>query len=359
MADITLPPLDITTSTPTAPALTDLTTAALEGTGAFDVLMQTVKLHLTEEFDNNRIVGKEYATVYLGAMTAVMQQAVAYLLNTSQVEQLNAQIGLIRQQIVTELSKTDDVIPEDLGFNDTTDILGLAAAEKSQVVANIEKIEADTANQTLQTTSAIEVNDAQIAKMVTDAEDQRIKVLSDEDVNDAQITKMGADTADQTLNTIASTALQNKQIDKLTADITDQDRKVDSEIAVGTAQISKLGGEVLLLGQKTISELAQTCDTLPVQSPAVTNVNPWLNDDANVQGNIGKQSSLYEAQTDGFTRDAEQKLAKILVDSWSVRMGAGEEPLAANAGLGELDIRAILNIARVGIGGVAATESDE
>ena len=34
---------------------------------------------------------------------------------------------------------------------------------------------------------------------------------------------------------------------------------------------------------------------------------------------VGKQKALYTAQTTGFTRDAEQKAAKLMVDSWNVR----------------------------------------
>ena len=34
---------------------------------------------------------------------------------------------------------------------------------------------------------------------------------------------------------------------------------------------------------------------------------------------IGKQIALYGAQTDGFKRDAEQKAAKLMIDSWNVR----------------------------------------
>lgn len=85
--------------------------------GVFDVLMRQVKKHLTEEYENQRITGKEYATVYLGSLTAVLQTSTQFLMNQQQVYQINAQIGLIRQQTVTELANTDDSIPEGLGFN--------------------------------------------------------------------------------------------------------------------------------------------------------------------------------------------------------------------------------------------------
>ena len=43
---------------------------------------------------------------------------------------------------------------------------------------------------------------------------------------------------------------------------------------------------------------------------------------------IGKQKSLYQAQTDGFKRDAEQKAAKLMVDSWNIRRTTDEATVA-------------------------------
>lgn len=94
-----------------------LTEVSLEGSGAFDKLMRATKAHLLEEFNNGRITGAEYSTVYLGALSAVLQTSVQFLLNQQQVHRINAEIGLIRQQTVTELTNTCDNIPAGLGFN--------------------------------------------------------------------------------------------------------------------------------------------------------------------------------------------------------------------------------------------------
>ena len=97
--------------------LKNLTSVAIEGTGAFDVLMRATKLHLQAEYDAQRITGADYSNVYLGALTAVLQTSVQFLLNEQQAYRIAAEIGLIRQQTVTELANTDDNIPEGLGFN--------------------------------------------------------------------------------------------------------------------------------------------------------------------------------------------------------------------------------------------------
>lgn len=100
-----------------ATPLARLTEAKVEGDGAFDVLMRSAKAHLKEEFDAQRITGDDYSKVYLGVMQAVMQTSTQFLLNEQQAMQIGAQIGLIRQQTVTELAQTDDTIPQGLGFN--------------------------------------------------------------------------------------------------------------------------------------------------------------------------------------------------------------------------------------------------
>lgn len=97
--------------------LSSLTTESLDGTGAFDALMRSTKLHLLEEYNAQRITGNEYATVYLGALSVVLQTSIQFLLNEQQAHQIAAEIGLIRQKTVTELANTDDNIPIGLGFN--------------------------------------------------------------------------------------------------------------------------------------------------------------------------------------------------------------------------------------------------
>jgi hypothetical protein len=69
----------------------------------------------------------------------------------------------------------------------------------------------------------------------------------------------------------------------------------------------KLIQETALLAQKTQTEKAQ------VMAMGV--------DDNSV---IGRQKLLYAAQTAGYTRDAEQKAAKMLIETWSVRRGTDE-----------------------------------
>lgn len=192
--------------------LQELTTASLEGTGVFDVLMRANKAHLEAEFNKGRIRGPEYATVYLGSLEAVMNAALTFLLqkekSAAEVAQIEAQTLLIEQQTLLAEQQTAN-----------------ALAEHAVLVA------------------------------------QECKLRAEYDV-----------------------LMQSKL---------------------------KTAEEVTLLTWKTNTEKAQTI-ALGVDEDSV----------------IGRQKKLYMAQTDGFTRDAEQKVAKLMVDSWNVRRTTDEGTVA-------------------------------
>lgn len=78
--------------------------------------------------------------------------------------------------------------------------------------------------------------------------------------------------------------------------------KLKAEWDLLKSEILKSSAETALLSQKGSTERAQTM-ALGVDADSV----------------IGKQKSLYEAQTNGFARDAEQKAASILVGTWNAR----------------------------------------
>lgn len=96
----------------------------------------------------------------------------------------------------------------------------------------------------------------------------------------------------------------------------------------------KTAEELLLITQKTRTEAAQILDTV---------------DGNSVVGVIGKQKTLYQAQTDGFARDAEQKLSKIMADVYAVQRGT-DESLIPPTGAENADISLVLQKAAEGIG---------
>ncbi len=116
--------------------------------------------------------------------------------------------------------------------------------------------------------------------------------------------------------------------------------KLKAEYDLILQQVAKAAEETGLLAQKTVSEQAQT------QNVA---------DETSV---IGRQLNLYQAQADGFQRNAEQKAAKIMVDTWNVRRTTDEGTIAGKAPQGDDNKLGDANIAKaVGklLSGVNAT----
>ena len=189
----------------------DLTTGAVGGAGVFDQLMVSVDAHLNREFKANRIKGTDYAQVYVGSMTAAMQNAVQFLLGKQAADK---QAELLASQTLTEAYTLSDLLP---------------------------------------------------------------------------------------------------------------------------AQIDKLAAEIALLGQKKSTEEAQIKDIV---------------DDLAVVGVIGKQKLLYGKQTDGFDRDAEQKAAKMMIDTWAIRVSAGASKgvVPTNMGGSQANIRLAVDDMLRGIG---------
>lgn len=100
------------------------------------------------------------------------------------------------------------------------------------------------------------------------------------------------------------------------------------------AQIDKVLAEVALLEQKVFTEQAQIRDIV---------------DNELVVGVIGKENALRAQQTEGFKRDSEQKLLKIMTDTWITRQTT-DGALADPAGLADSDIDSVIQKARDGIG---------
>lgn len=89
--------------------------------------------------------------------------------------------------------------------------------------------------------------------------------------------------------------------------------KLKAEFDVLVEQKAKVTADTGLVNQRTITEVAQTSAA-------------GVDDDSIV----GRQKELYKAQADGFARDAEQKVGKLLIDTWNVRRTT-DEGVSANS----------------------------
>lgn len=117
-------------------------------------------------------------------------------------------------------------------------------------------------------------------------------------------------TVAKTLQTQEQTQLVKQQVlNAMTENDTmlKQQCKLSAEFDVLMETKLKTIQETALLAQRTATERAQTVG-LGVDEDSV----------------VGRQKTLYLAQSQGFTRDAEQKVAKLLVDTWNVRRTTDE-----------------------------------
>lgn len=267
--------------------ISDLTQATLDGSGVFDVVMRANKAHLEAEFTKGRIKGAEYSTVYLGGLSTVLNGALQFLL---QKDKVALEALLLEQQIIlAELAVTEAGIKNQI-----------LQATLLKLPAELLQIEAQTA--------LINQQKANLAAEALNIPKQGAKIDSDTAVNVQQALNL----VSQELQIDAQTALITQQKENAVASglnipkeglvLDGQKCKLDAEFDNLVLQKLKTTAETTLLNQKNDTEKAQTI-ALGVDADSV----------------IGRQKELYVAQKNGFSRDAEQKAASILVGTWNAR----------------------------------------
>jgi len=120
-----------------------------DGVGVFDKLMNTIELRLDEQYNNGRIKGADYATVYLGALQSTLQQSIAFLLQKEVTAmQLVEAEAKIAKELGYTLSRDSDGDPS-IDTNTGTGLLDeqiiQMKKENDLKEAQITKIYADTA----------------------------------------------------------------------------------------------------------------------------------------------------------------------------------------------------------------------
>lgn len=78
------------------------------GTGVFDVFMDSINLQINSDYELGRLKGTDYATVRLGSMQAALQQAVSFVL----------QKPLLEKQVASEEAKRLLIERQTKGFDD-------------------------------------------------------------------------------------------------------------------------------------------------------------------------------------------------------------------------------------------------
>lgn len=203
--------------------------------------------------------------------------------------------------------------------------------ERLKIAAEVERLQVERDK------VAAEVLMVEAQKLKIDAEVlalavEREKLVAERD----RIIQEGIKLEAEIVALAAHTANENQRTINDTTRATNDTNRTIGELA---ALADKTASECSLLDQKTQTELAQVSDTVATGT---------------VEGIVLKQKELYAKQAEGFDRDAEQKLAKIYADTWSVRMTAEGSVSPSMAGLDEAEIRTVLDKARQGLNIAAA-----
>ena len=157
----------------------DLTTKVVNGTGIFDELMTAAHAHLDQEWDKQRITGTQYAEVYLGQMTAVLQQSVAFLVQKDAIYLNNlltqAQIDKANKELVL-LDKQIELIEAQIASQEANNALiaQKVKTEKAQIqdIVDGEAVVGVTGAQTA-------LYKQQKEGFIRDAEQKALKIISD------------------------------------------------------------------------------------------------------------------------------------------------------------------------------------
>lgn len=126
-------------------------------------------------------------------------------------------------------------------------------------------------------------------------------------------------------------ALEKDILELQLAQLEQQTLLIQSQILTDAAQRA-------LINQKIVTEVAQTQDT------------PTSNTSTGYSGVVGKQNALYAAQTTGFTRDAEQKAAKLALDILATQLSTDDSMTVANTNMHPAAIGALVQKLATGIG---------
>ena len=255
--------------------LDDLTN--INDKGAFDVISAAIKKELQDEFAAGRINATEYSKIFSTGLDTSLSQALQFLLQKDAAAQ---QAALIQAQVQ------------------------LTLAQKKIADANI-----------LLTNKQIEKLDREIELM----DDQQLLIQKQALLIDSQIEKIDAEVLilgvekNKLTQEVSLVTAQTQLTEANVLTVNTQRINIPKEGKLLDQQVTKAESETSLLDQRVKTEIAQILDAV---------------DGVNVAGVLGKQKNLYQAQADGFVRDAELKVTKMLVDTWSVRRSTDATTLA-------------------------------
>lgn len=186
-----------------------VTTGVPTGPGYFDVIMKSVMAHVEIEYNQNRLNGTDYATVYLGAMQLAISTAekfvLAELLTEAQIE------ATLSDTTIKQAQSTKDLLVKDADIALKTSQKALIDQQRLTEVQNTSKVSYEVLT-LLPSQNALLVEQAQTE------DSKQASMLVDDAIKQAQSTADLALKAAQTdnyvkqaLNTVATTLTEGSK----------------------------------------------------------------------------------------------------------------------------------------------------
>ena len=324
----------------------DLTTATVNGSGVFDILMKSVSAHIMVEYKANRISGAEYTKLYAQVIESVLAGSISFLLQRNQAaiqaETLKVQLATAKMDAAArriELSKTIlDVENSKMAYAVNKIKLAEADAQYCSTKFNLEEmlpaqkelldnqvLGSDLANSTadynLQTllpkqssllTSQIGNSNASTASILKqrevaseDLEIKRAQTLdtrSDGSPVAGVIGKEKANLDKQLEMNEEQKALLREQVEATRGQTTTTRRDGSPIAGIVGSEIQVKAKQVELVSEQVETQRANTKDTRTDGSP--------------VTGSIGQQIELQAQQVISFQKDAQLKAARLFTEAW-------------------------------------------
>ena len=292
-----------------------LTSGTVDGTGVFDVLMKAVSAHLSQEFQKNRITGREYAETYLASTTAAMNTAVNFLLQkdstywAAQQARINASRAQIEHK--TALAQLSAMAFQSLTAEADYGLTKMKVASEDQQLCLLD-LQKQTAQYTLTNLLPKQLETATKQNTILDRQAAQLS---------AQTTKIDIE---RQIDNYNLTSMLPKQRDLLVA----QAELADVQYRSAEYNMTTVLPQQLALIKEQIEvQRAQTSDTRA--------------DGTAIKGSIGKQKDLYTQQIESYKLDGKVKTGKIWTDSF-IAMKTIDETLTPPTNLANTTINSIL-----------------
>lgn len=303
-----------------------LTTGKIEGSGAFDALMKSVKSHLQVEFDAGRIRGTDYSNAYVQAIEATLAHASQIAISQSR---LASEIALSEAQRLRIEQETSNLVTQNQLIKSQTKEVETATEIKQYQLDCILPKEANnlllagiltgaqTSAAVQQTNNMMEQHKGIVIENKTKEYQfkellplEKIKLETANRMVDAQISGI---MTDNDMKTFQMDFMLPKELEIKEAQlaIADKDLLIKAEqLLISKYELqNKLPADVALVKaqdalytQKTVTETAQVDSTV-----------------VGVDSVIDLSNKLLKEQAEAYVVNGNQTAAKLMIDTWNVR----------------------------------------